>query len=131
MNSKNRVMKRYFVVMGEVKGNVHGDFRNGTPHFNEDSARKAVERIRYTDKSGAEKSGPHWTPEQVKAVTAGMKFPEGTTEWDRYVALNSFYADLCAVLDEAQILKAAVRFYFGDEDAPEGKVWRYMKAMEG
>ena len=46
------------------------------------------------------------------------------------MALNSFYADLCTVLDEAQILKAAVRFYFGDEDAPEGKVFRFVKAME-
>lgn len=122
-------MKRYFVVMGEMKGK--SGHSHGNMHFNEESAREAVSRIRYTDKTGAEKSGPHWSPEQVKAVTAGMKFPEGTTEWDRYVALNSFYADLCTVLDEAQILKAAVRFYFGDEDAPEGKVFRYVKAMEG
>ena len=124
-NLRSKAMKRYYAVIGKIKeGHRQEDL-----HFNEESAREAVARIRYTDKAGAEKEGAHWTPEQVKAATAGMKFPEGTTEWDKYVALNSFYADLCGLLDEPQILKAAVRFYFEDGDAPEGKIKRYIDAM--
>lgn len=125
-------MKRYIVIVGKIKEDEHKEHHRWKEplHFNEESAHKAVARIRYTDKTGVEKEGAHWTPEQVKTVTAGMKFPEGTTEWDKYVALNSFYADLCGVLDEPQILKSAVKFYFEDKDAPEGKVFRYVKAME-
>jgi len=58
-----------------------------------------------------------------------MPFPQGTTPWDKYVAFNSFYSDMCTVYDEPSILKAAYRFYFADEDAPAGKIWEYMTAM--
>lgn len=99
-------------------------------HFNEEAAKKAVSGIRYTDKSGVEHGGAHWTPEQIEIATASMKFPEGTTKWDKYVAFNSFYADLNKVFDEAAILKAAYSFYFGDEDAPAGKIKKYIDAMK-
>lgn len=100
-------------------------------HFDEEKAKMAVARIHYADKSGVKHEGAHWTPEQVESATAQMKFPEGTSKWDKYVAFNSFYADLCRVLDEPMIIKAAHAFYFDDEDAPDGKVWRYVKAMIG
>ena len=45
-------------------------------------------------------------------------------------AFNVFFADTCKVLDEAAIIKAAHAFFFADEDAPAGKVARYMRAME-
>ena len=57
-------------------------------HFNEESAKKTVSGIRYTDRSGMEHIGAHWTPEQIEIATASMKFPEGTTKWDKYVAFN-------------------------------------------
>ena len=100
-------------------------------HFDEEKAKMAVNRIHYTDKVGVKHEGAHWTPEQVESATAQMKFPEGTTKWDKYVAFNSFYADLCRVLDEPMIIKAAHAFYFDDEDAPDGKAWRYVKGMMG
>ena len=46
-------------------------------HFNEESAKKTVSGIRYTDRSGMEHIGAHWTPEQIEIATASMKFPEG------------------------------------------------------
>lgn len=113
-------MKKIYIVIKD---------KTETEHFCEDSAKECTESISYTDKSGAKHTGPHWTPEQIETATAQMKFPEGTTKWDKYVAFNSFYADLCKVLDEPIILKAAHAFYFDDEDAPKGKVYRYMKAM--
>lgn len=104
--------------------------QGGHNHFTEETAKAAVSRIHYTDKSGTSHTGEHWTPEQVKSMTTLMKFPEGTTEWDKYVAFNSFYADECKILDDALILKSAHAFYFADEDAPADKLWRYMHAMK-
>ncbi|GLL55331.1 hypothetical protein KUBF_29940 [Bacteroides finegoldii] len=99
------------------------------PHYDRHFAEADVEKIRYTNASGEKKSGAHWNMDQILDATKSMPFPQGTTPWDKYVAFNSFYADMCAVLDEATLLKAAFRFYFADEDAPVGKVWEYMTAM--
>lgn len=88
-----------------------------------------VEGIRYTGPSGEKRTGAHWTADQIEEAARGMSFPSGTTKWDKYVAFNSFYADMCMVCDDAQILKGAHRFYFADEDAPQGKIWVYMAAM--
>ncbi len=72
-------------------------------------------------------SRPHWTPEQVTQATFGKKFTEGTTEWDKYIAYNNTYADLCKVLTDEQIMKAAYALWFADEDwHSDGKIWDYM-----
>jgi len=85
------------------------------PHYDRHFADADVEKIRYTNASGEKKSGAHWNMDQILDATKSMPFPQGTTPWDKYVAFNSFYA--------------AFRFYFADEDAPVGKVWEYMTAM--
>ena len=89
-----------------------------------------VEKIRYTNAAGEKKTGAHWNVDQILEATKSMPFPQGTTSWDKYVAFNSFYADMCVVLDEATLLKAAFRFYFADEDGPSGKIWEYITAMD-
>ena len=99
------------------------------PHYDRHFAEADVEKIRYTNASGEKKTVAQWNMDQILYATKSMPFPQGTTPWDKYVAFNSFYADMCAVLDEATLLKAAFRFYFADEDAPVGKVWEYMTAM--
>lgn len=134
-------MKRYYVVAKAVSGSGKEPWRGEMEvtvrpegeagHFGEHSAKEAVAHIRYTDKSGAERTGAHWSMEQIKAVTAPMKFAEGVTDWDKYVAFNSFYADMNKVLTDEQIVKGAHAFYFADEDAPSCKIMRYIKAMEG
>ena len=93
------------------------------------SKETGVEKIKYTNAAGEKKTGAHWSVDQIMEATKSMPFPSGTTPWDKYVAFNSFYADTCVVLDEAMLLKAAYRFYFADEDAPAGKIWEYMTAM--
>lgn len=113
-------MKKYIITLKGMSENRH---------FDEEKAKKVVGSIYYTDKLGAKHYGAHWSPEQLESATASLKFPEGTTKWDKYVAFNSFYADLCKVLDEPAIIKAAHAFYFEDEDAPDGKIFRYVKAM--
>ena len=35
----------------------------------------------------------------------------------------------CKQFSDSEILNIAYLFYFADEDAPDGKVWKYMNAM--
>ena len=98
-------------------------------HFNEEDAREAVSRIHYTDRDGTQHTGAKWTPDEVEAATAGQPFGECVTKWDKWVAYNATYADLCKVLTTEQILAAAFVFWFADEDAPCDKVHRYVDAM--
>lgn len=49
-------------------------------HFDKDSAENAVKRIYYTDKSGKEHHGSHWTLEEVIAATEALTFPKGVTK---------------------------------------------------
>lgn len=83
-----------------------------------------------TDRDGQKREGAHWTKEQVTDATNGMKFREGVTDWDKYVAFNAGYADFCRVLTDELVLRASHAFYFADEDAPENKVWIYMRCMQ-
>jgi hypothetical protein len=113
----------YWEFMREQHGILYGN------HYNESFAIHDVSMIRYTDRMGKKCEGPYWTLEQIESAAKGMAYPAGTTKWDKYVAFNGFYADTCTVLEEEQIIKAAHKFYFMDEDAPQGKIWLYMEAM--
>lgn len=113
----------YWEFMREQHGILYGN------HYNESFAIHDVSMIRYTDRMGKKCEGPYWTLEQIESATKGMAYPAGTTKWDKYVAFNGFYADTCTVLEEEQTIKAAHKFYFMDEDAPQGKIWLYMEAM--
>jgi hypothetical protein len=98
-------------------------------HYDEAFARYDVAGIKYVNREGKERSGERWTVDEALSAFGNLRLPEGTTKWDVYVALNSFYADMCQELDDEQIVRSAWRFYFKDEDGPKGKVWLYMAAM--
>lgn len=100
------------------------------PHYNKHFAEMDVEEIKYTNAAGEKKKGAYWSCEQIEEATKGLAFPSGTTKWDKYVAFNSFYADMCTVLEADMLIKASYKFYFADEDAPAGKIWEYMFAMD-
>lgn len=99
-------------------------------HYNESFANEDVEKLMYTDKEGKKHTGAHWTKDEVIAATNGLSYPQGTTDCDKYVAYNAAYADFNKDFSDGDILKIAYRFYFADEDAPSGKIWKYMKAMK-
>ena len=100
----------------------HGIMYGG--HYDELFAMYDVEMLSYTDKTGAKKTGAHWTVDQIEAATAGMRHPAGTTKWDKYVAYNAAYADLGKVLEEGDVLKAGHALYFADEDwGSDTKIW--------
>lgn len=100
------------------------------PHYNEAMAVEAVKEIRYTDREGKQREGAYWSLEEVESATRGMSFPSGVTKWDKYVAFNVFYSDVCKRLDDDQVLYSAYLFFFADEDFEgEGKVWKYMECV--
>lgn len=98
-------------------------------HYNEEFAMWDVAQIEYTNKAGERKRGGYWSAEQVEEATKGYRFPSGVNKWDKFVAFNLMYSDLCKKMDDGQILEAAFAFYFNDEDWTGGsstKVWDYI-----
>lgn len=98
-------------------------------HLDSETANKVMARMKYTDKDGVLHYQPKWSAEEIDLETCHLDFPNGTTLYDKWVAYNFFYADTCRALSEEYALKAAYYFYFQDEDAPEDKLYRYLKAM--
>lgn len=98
------------------------------PHLDEDRANKVIEHLEYTQDNTLY-TKPFWSLEEIQQATSGLEFPEGTTKYDIWVALNFFYADTCKVLNARQALEAGYQFYFNDEDAPDNKLGRYLQAM--
>lgn len=98
-------------------------------HYSQEFAELDVKELQYTDKNGMKHTGAHWTKEEVVSATQNKTFPTGVNEWDRYVAYNAMYSDLCKKFDDSQILEAAYLFYFADEDWKDGsgtKIWDYI-----
>lgn len=105
----------------------HGMLYNG--HYSEEFAMYDVKHLRYTNKNGDKKEGAYWTAEQVEDATKKYQFPAGVNKWDKWVAFNVAYSDLCKKFDDAQILDAAFLLYFADEDWKDSsstKIWDYM-----
>lgn len=101
-------------------------------HYSEEFAEHDVKHLKWKDKEGREHSGEHWTMSQVKEATKAMPFPAGTTDYDKWVACNVMYSDLCREFSEEQILKVAFEFFFNDYDfdyAKGGKVWKYVSGV--
>jgi hypothetical protein len=95
-------------------------------HYNETFAHYDVAAISYKNRDGERATGAHWTCEQIESATRGLPFPSGTNKWDKFVAFNAMYSDLCLDLDEEQIIKVAHRFYFLDDDwGSTTKIWEY------
>ena len=108
----------YWRFMREQHGLMHHN------HYDESFALYDVAQLRYTNKAGEKMSGAHWTVEQIESATAGMRFPPGTTKWDKYVAFNAMYSDLSKGFEDGDILKAGHLFYFADEDwGDDTKIW--------
>lgn len=114
---------KYKCLVRDMHEIIHG------PHYSEEFAEEDVAKLRYTDASGVEHKGPHWTKSQVVAATGNLEFPKGVTDCDKYVAFNAAYADFSKKFTEQQILDIAYLFFFKDEDwNGDGKIWHYMKS---
>lgn len=107
-------------------------------HYMKEFAEYDVSQMHYTDKDGKKHTGAYWTIDQIEEATNGMTFPGGVTKWDKFVAFNGFYADMCKTFTDEQIIKGAYAFYFMDEDWNEDKpgsspckVWEYFSCKCG
>ena len=104
-------------------------------HYSEMFAHHDVDRLLYSklDDEGVPMGrGAHWTKSEIEQATKDFDFPSKVNCWDKYVAFNAMYADLCAEMSEGEIIKAAYLFYFCDADWKDTdvldctKIWEYM-----
>lgn len=113
--------KEYWKIMRGMYESIYGD------HYTEMFAKMDVEAMHSTDLDGVEHKGEYWSCEKTTEAMKNRKFPEGTTEWDFYVACNAFWHDLRNVLRDEDIIECADVFFFHDEDwCGDGKIWKYM-----
>lgn len=103
-------------------------------HYSEKMANHDVNALVYSgvydDEGMSSGMGAHWSRSKVEELTKEMKFHPQVNPWDKYVAFNSMYADLCAYMQEENIIKAAYAFYFCDDDWQPcendcTKIWDY------
>lgn len=99
-------------------------------HFDEQFYEKLMDDISFTDRDGARRKGAHWSVAEVETAMRGLAFGNEVTKYDKAAAANIIYSDLCGVLDDGQVIKAAHKFFFCDEDWPHKneKVWQYAAA---
>lgn len=99
-------------------------------HYSKEWAEEDLKELRWTDREGRKHEGPMWSMEEVEQATQGMSFPAGTTNEDKWVAMNVMMADVGRVLTDSDVLKAGHAFFFADEDWKPSdastKIWEYM-----
>lgn len=109
------------------------------PHFDERFGKWQIEQMHHKGEDGKEYKGMHWPEDDMKAVFDKYKssLPAGTTYWDVAVAITGNWHDKACLFKkwfpenhEEKVIEDAINFYFKDQDAPEGKVWHYMIAMD-
>lgn len=99
------------------------------PHFNEETARKAVSKMENEDGS----RGPHWSLEETTALANqhGINLNGRFNRYDWYVALNMIYSDFYKVIvsiTNTNNVRNFVEFakaWLADKDIDEGKMWYY------
>lgn len=125
-------------VVERMRMQMHEDFCG--PHYNKEIAESVVDKMYRKSDSGDVVYGGHWSLAQVQEVftayKSSFKNPKDNV-YDLYVALNATYNDLVRVFKsdfpenyEKKIVEYAIVFWFKDDDAPEGKIWRYMSVMQ-
>lgn len=114
--------KKYWWFIRKQQGLMSGG------HYDEEFARYDVKQMYHVDKRGNKVEGEHWSMEQARQVMQENGIGGKNTVEDVYVGLNAFWHDLGCDLDESEVIKAAVAFWFKDADFPDkvGKVWWYM-----
>lgn len=99
------------------------------PHFNEEQARKAVNKMENEDGT----RGPHWSIEETTSLANqfGVSLNNKFNRYDWFVALNMIYSDYYKVLvniTNSNTPKHYVEFakaWLNDKDIDEGKMWYY------
>lgn len=99
------------------------------PHFNEEHARKAVNKMENEDGT----RGQHWSLEETTALANqyGIRLDEKINKYDWYVALNMVYSDYYRVVvsmtgsNNTKYFVELAKAWMHDKDIDEGKMWFY------
>ena len=97
------------------------------PHFSEWAYDKAVTHLENADGT----VGPHWEFSAVRdyANQRGLAY-DRFNEYDFAYVMNVMYSDYFgSVNDSPESYYKLAKAFLEDKDAPEGKAWRYYKAM--
>lgn len=103
-------------------------------HYTEDFARWDVSQMFHTE-DDEEIRGEHFSMAQAERIAREHKIE---CVPDVYVAINANYHDKARLFSkwfedsddtDGRIVADAIAFYFEDEDAKEGKIWRYINGM--
>ena len=97
------------------------------PHFNEWTLDKALADLLNEDGT----KGPHWNIQQTTAVAIeyGITFMH-CNEYDWNFVMNMIYSDYYgAISNETSAYVKLAKKFLADQDAPEGKAWKYHRAM--
>lgn len=114
---------QYWNLMRDTHEELYG------PHYDQEFAEWDVDQMHCTDKDGKMHRGPFWSVDEIVAATKNKTFPADVTNWDKYVAYNACANDFGRTYEDEDVLEIAYLFYFDDEDAPSGKIWKYIRAM--
>lgn len=124
-------------VSDKLRRAIHEDFCG--PHYNDYFAKEDVAGMYHKDAKGEKVSGelvPMSKATEVfnanKAHIRGEKY----NVYDMYVALNASMHDLGELFAKVDgerthemLVQYVLVFWFDDSDAPDGKIWLYMRAM--
>lgn len=120
----------YWAAKAEEHESQHGK------HFDEEFASEVVDNMYHKCADGSKKVGEHWSIDEVKAAIEKFRLPKDVTCWDAYVALNMWWHDLGrnykqrdAENYDTAIIADALTWAFMDDDAPDGKIWRYFGSL--
>lgn len=117
-----RLMPELYEDMEEdLYEHIHGN------HFTSWKYECAVSKLENQDGS----VGPHWSVEDVVSVAKAKNIEfQRYNEYDFAYAMNMLYSDYFgAVPDSVESYLKLTKAFLDDKDAPEGKAYRYYKAM--
>lgn len=118
---KNSMPELYWEMENELYEHIYGK------HFTSWKYDWAVSKLENKDGT----VGPHWTLEQISdyAKPRGVPTPSYNV-YDFAYAMNMLYSDYYgSVPDNVDTYFKMAKAFLEDKDAPEGKAFRYFKAM--
>lgn len=119
---KNSMPELYEEMECELYEHIYG------PHFTDWKYDCAVSKLENADGS----KGAHWKVSDVAdyARSKGLSY-KGFNEYDLAYVMNIMFSDYYGAVPDStdSFFKLAVAF-LEDKDAPEGKAWKYWKAMK-
>lgn len=145
-------MKGFAPILDKIKDKDKKLFQQGIrkfhekargPHFDEMYAEEQVKEMYHTKRNGNICRGEIFSEDEAERVYNRdvRRLNGNATVWDVYVALNAQYHDYAKLYKEwfgenddekikDKVIESAVAFWFKDEDAEPGKIWRYFEEEE-